>query len=172
MQNIDNIISNKRILENKNEIDNNKKVKLMFDINELKNTNSLTLNNDEFKNIIPQNPPNITKFLGIIDEDDIQKYLGKKQLLTDITMLLKYPQKIAAFKLGMSEAWLCKEFKSSVGLKWPHRQLCKIERNISICKNIKELQVLSEKKFELLAPQSVYVRRYYTTEEFLAEMNK
>eukprot|EP01130_Rhizamoeba_saxonica_P003417 TRINITY_DN1449_c0_g1_i1.p1 TRINITY_DN1449_c0_g1~~TRINITY_DN1449_c0_g1_i1.p1 ORF type:complete len:336 (-),score=76.60 TRINITY_DN1449_c0_g1_i1:56-1063(-) len=52
--------------------------------------------------------------------------------LIDITQLLVLPQKEAASRLGISESMLCKRYKECTRMKWPHRQLKKIDKQIRL----------------------------------------
>jgi hypothetical protein len=98
-------------------------------------------------------------------KEDLERLTLKNTLLTDITPLLIYTQKVAASKLDMSESMLCKKFKETINKKWPYRQIRKIERDIAITQNKEELDKLLLLRNEYMAPVKIYVRRYLYQEE-------
>ena len=106
----------------------------------------------EIKTPAKDSPP-IEEFK--MEKEQVMTLLEKDHLLTDITHLLVYPQKVAAAMLGIKEAILNKRFKEVTNRKWPFRYLAKIENELQNCKNEEEKTQLLKKKEKLLAP--VYI---------------
>ena len=86
-------------------------------------------------------------------------------LLTDITDLLLVPQKVAAVRLGITESMLSKKYKEATNRKWPYRFLKKLDRDIEDANTEQEKQILKNKKKEILAPVSIYVKRIPTEKD-------
>lgn len=57
---------------------------------------------------------------------------ARKSRMVDITALLGLPQREAAARLGISESMLCKRYKETTRLKWPHRYLGKLNKKIAL----------------------------------------
>ena len=116
---------------------------------------------------LPTRPPKVdyNKFKHRMRKEDLERLTIKNTLLTDITPLLIYTQKVAASKLDMSESMLCKKFKETINKKWPYRQIRKIEKEIAVAENKDDLDKLILLRNEHMAPVKIYVRRYLYQEE-------
>ena len=91
--------------------------------------------------------------------DKMIKMLKKNYVLTDITHLLVYPQKVAAAILGVKVAILNKRFKEATNRKWPFRYLSKIENEIESSATEEEKVELLKKREQLLSPISIVLKK-------------
>ena len=94
-----------------------------------------------------------------MNKQKIMKMIKNGYILTDITHLLVFPQKIAAAMLGIKIAILGKRFKEVTNRKWPFRYLSKIESDIEDCKNEEERNLLLKEKSQLLSPISIFIKK-------------
>ena len=90
---------------------------------------------------------------------------NKFNLLTDITHLLKYPQRVAAAKLGMTESMLSKKYKEATDRKWPFRYVKRLEKEIEVTQDLDRVKKLEKQKQKHLSSVFIFVKRTPTSED-------
>ena len=93
------------------------------------------------------------------EEEKLTQNNDSDQILTDITHLLVYPQKVAAAMLGVKVAILNKRFKEATERKWPYRALSKIENEMKNLKTEEEKKDLLIKREQLLSPVFIKLKK-------------
>lgn len=133
--------------------------KNIYEAREGEGEGELNIEND----ILPHEPPKIS--ISKIEEfrlnmNQVIDLSKKSVLLTDITPLLNLPQKKAASRLKISKSSLSQKFRENTKLKWPYREIRKIDKLIKKADSFEKLQILIEKRNALLRPIYIPLRRY------------